>query len=43
MIVFTDGYFWDKIDWSTDIPTLWLVTENDKLKVPKGKIIKQIL
>jgi len=43
MIVFTDGYFWDKIDWSTDIPTLWLVTENDKLEVPKGKIIKQIL
>jgi predicted metal-dependent peptidase len=43
MIVFTDGYFWDKIEWSTDIPTLWLVTENDKLEVPKGKIIKQIL
>ena len=43
MIVFTDGYFWGDVEWDTDIPTLWLVTENDKLKVPKGKIIKQYL
>jgi len=43
MVVFTDGYFWNDVEWDTDIPTLWLVTENDKLEVPKGKIVKQYL
>ena len=43
MVVFTDGYFFDKVKWDTNIPTLWLVTENEQLKVPKGKIVKQCL
>jgi predicted metal-dependent peptidase len=43
MVVFTDGYFWGEVNWDTNIPTLWLVTENEKLKVPKGKIVKQCL
>ena len=43
MVVFTDGYFYGDVDWSTDISTLWLVTENDRLEVPKGKIVKQYL
>jgi predicted metal-dependent peptidase len=43
IIVFTDGYFWQDVKWDTNIPTLWLVTENERLKVPKGKIIKQYL
>jgi predicted metal-dependent peptidase len=43
MVVFTDGYFWQDVKWDTNIPTLWLVTENEQLKVPKGKIVKQCL
>ena len=31
------------VKWDTDIPTLWLVTENDRLEVPKGRIVKQYL
>ena len=43
MVVFTDGYFYGDVNWNTNIPTLWLVTENESLKVPKGKIVKQCL
>jgi len=43
IVVFTDGYFYGDVTWNTDIPTLWLVTENERLQVPKGKIVKQHL
>jgi len=43
-IVFTDGYFYvDKLTWNISMETLWLVTENDRLEVPTGKIVKQEL
>lgn len=42
LIVFTDGYFYgtDNLEWSISYPTLWLVTENEDLRVPTGKIVK---
>jgi predicted metal-dependent peptidase len=41
VVVFTDGYFSEDFTWNIATPTLWLVTENDKVNVPSGKIIKQ--
>jgi len=41
LIVFTDGYVEEDIDWGISIPTLWLVTENEGLKPPVGTVIKQ--
>lgn len=44
MIVFTDGYFYDdNFKWDVPMETLWLVTENENLKVPSGKVVKQYL
>ena len=44
MIVFTDGYFYtDDIKWDVPMETLWLVTENENLKVPSGRVVKQYL
>ena len=44
MIVFTDGHFWDdKYAWNIPMETLWLVTENENLKVPSGRVVKQYL
>ncbi len=40
IVVFTDGYVEDKVDWGTGIETLWLVTENRNFKPPKGKMVK---
>jgi len=44
MIVFTDSYFYtDDIKWDVPMETLWLVTENENLKVPSGRVVKQYL
>jgi predicted metal-dependent peptidase len=40
IVVFTDGYVEDKVDWVTSVETLWLVTENRKFVPPKGKMVK---
>ena len=40
VVVFTDGYVEDKVNWGIDVETLWLVTENRSFKVPKGKMVK---
>jgi predicted metal-dependent peptidase len=40
VVVFTDGYVEDKVDWVTGVETLWLVTENRSFKPPKGKMVK---
>ena len=39
MVVFTDGYVEDDINWQTPIPTLWLVKGNDNFKPPSGGLI----
>jgi predicted metal-dependent peptidase len=36
VVIFTDGYVEDPIKWNHDAPTLWLLTENDRLKIPSG-------
>jgi predicted metal-dependent peptidase len=40
IVVFTDGYVEDKVDWETGIETLWLVTESRSFTPPKGKMVK---
>jgi predicted metal-dependent peptidase len=40
IVVFTDGYVEDKINWGTGIETLWLVTESRSFTPPKGKMVK---
>jgi predicted metal-dependent peptidase len=40
IVVFTDGYVEDRVEWITGIETLWLVTENRSFKAPKGKMVK---
>jgi len=40
IVVFTDGYVEDKINWVTGIETLWLVTDKPSFKPPKGKMVK---
>jgi predicted metal-dependent peptidase len=40
IVVFTDGYVEDKINWVTGIETLWLVTESRSFTPPKGKMVK---
>jgi predicted metal-dependent peptidase len=40
VVVFTDGYVEGQPDWSIDIPTLWLVTENERFDPPKGQKVK---
>jgi predicted metal-dependent peptidase len=40
VIVFTDGYTETDITWGIDIPTLWIVTENDSFKAPVGRVVK---
>ncbi len=40
IVVFTDGYVEDNVDWGTGVETLWLVTENRNFKPPKGKMVK---
>ena len=40
IVVFTDGYVEDKVEWVTGVETLWLVTENRSFTPPKGKMVK---
>jgi predicted metal-dependent peptidase len=40
IVVFTDGYVEDKVQWVTGVDTLWLVTENRSFKAPKGKMVR---
>ena len=40
VIVFTDGYTESEINWDTNIPTLWVVTERDGFSPPTGQVIK---
>lgn len=40
VIVFTDGYVENNIDWQVDAPTLWLVTQNKEFSPPTGKVVK---
>ena len=37
VIVFTDGYVEDPIEWNIVPPTLWMITQNKSLEVPTGK------
>ena len=37
VIVFTDGYVENNIEWTISSPTLWMITENKDLDVPTGK------
>ena len=39
VLVFTDGYVEDKIDWQITAPTLWMVTENKAFVPPTGKLV----
>jgi len=39
MIVFTDGYVESDINWSIDIPTLWIVKGNKDFKPPSGQMV----
>ena len=41
VIVFTDGYVENNIEWNIGVPTLWLVTENKNLQVPTGIVIRK--
>ena len=41
VIVFTDGYLYESIEWGISTPTLWLVTRNEDLVVPSGQVVKQ--
>lgn len=38
VILFTDGYVEQPIEWNHDAPTLWVVTHNDGVKLPSGHI-----
>jgi predicted metal-dependent peptidase len=42
VIVFTDGYVEDDIDWQITTPTLWLVTQRRDFKPPKGKVVRKV-
>lgn len=37
VIVLTDGYVEDKVDWTISTPTLWMVTQNKSFEPPAGK------
>jgi predicted metal-dependent peptidase len=41
VIMFTDGYVEDRVDWRIPTPTLWLVTSNKSFVPPAGgKLVK---
>lgn len=40
IVIFTDGYVEDKVQWVTGIETLWLVTENRNFVAPKGRMVR---
>ena len=37
VVVFTDGYLEDKIEWNHSDPVLWMVTQNTRFEPPVGK------
>ena len=37
VIVFTDGYVENDIEWNITMPTLWMITLNKNLDIPSGK------
>jgi predicted metal-dependent peptidase len=37
VVVFTDGYVENNVEWDIDLPTLWIVTLNNQFNPPKGK------
>jgi len=37
VVVFTDGYLEDKIEWNHSDPVLWMVTQNTHFEPPVGK------
>lgn len=37
VLVFTDGYLEDNIEWNTSSETLWLIKGNERFSPPKGK------
>lgn len=40
VVVMTDGYVEDKIDWQGMPPTLWVVTQNKQFDAPSGRIVQ---
>ena len=40
IVIFTDGYVEDKVQWVTGVDTLWLVTENRSFVAPKGRMVR---
>jgi predicted metal-dependent peptidase len=39
VLVFTDGYLENNVEWDIPAPTLWLVTENKNWTPPSGKLV----
>jgi len=37
VLVFTDGYLENDVQWQISAPTLWMVTQNDSWNPPTGK------
>jgi len=37
VVMFTDGYVENEVDWSVDLPALWIVTQNKQFNPPSGK------
>lgn len=40
LVVFTDGYVESKVDWKVTVPTLWMITQNDRFNPPVGTVVK---
>ena len=40
IVLITDGYLETDIKWETNIPTLWMVFENERFMPPRGRKIK---
>ena len=40
LVVFTDGYVEDQINWNLSCPTLWMVTRRSGFTPPAGKLIE---
>mgnify|MGYP006280838237 FL=1 len=39
VLVFTDGYVENEVEWQITAPTLWMVTENKSFVPPTGKLV----
>jgi predicted metal-dependent peptidase len=40
VLVFTDGYLENNVEWNISAPTLWLVTDNKSWTPPSGKLVQ---